>query len=181
MNFTTLFSTMSRTKPAALGLLVLAALLPGQAHRTPDLPAGSEALAVPAGHTVAFRTFAAGVQIYRCDPTTLRWTFVAPYALLYANARHDAVVGVHFGGPTWVTASGSTVVGRAIAASIVDPTAIPWLLIEAIESEGPGVLAATTFVQRVHTAGGLPPARVGDPGEIALVPYTAMYFFYRAR
>lgn len=181
MDFTTLLPTSARTRLVACTLLAFAAVLPGQAHRTPVLPAGSEALAVPAGHTVAFRTFAAGVQIYRCDPTTLRWTFVAPYAQLYANARHDAVVGVHFGGPTWVTASGSTVVGRAIAASIVDPTAIPWLLLEAIESEGPGVLASTTYVQRVHTAGGLPPARVGDPGEIALVPYTAEYFFYRAR
>ncbi len=179
-HLTALFrSSMLRAKLAALTLLALAAAAPAQS--TPSLPPGSEVLQVPAGHVATFRTFARGVQVYRCDPATLQWTFSHPYALLYANEACTALVGLHTGGPTWMTFSGSTVVGQVLASSSVDPTAIPWLLLEARSAEGPGVLANTTFIQRVNTVGGLRPASPGNPGQIALIPYTAEYVFYRAK
>jgi hypothetical protein len=38
-----------------------------------------------------------------------------------------------------------------------------------------------TYVQRVNTAGGLPPAAPGSfVGEEKHVPYTTEYYFYRA-
>jgi hypothetical protein len=44
----------------------------------------------------------------------------------------------------------------------------------------------TTFVQRLNTSGGVAPApstgctQSTDVGKMALVPYTADYFFYKA-
>ena len=95
--------------------------------------------------------------------------------------------------PTWQhSIDSSRVWGRAIASSndpsVVEPGAIPWLLLEATGvASGPGgglFLAQTAFIQRVHTSGGIAPA-IGcslttDVGAIALVRYRADYFFYRA-
>lgn len=167
-----------RARLAALVLPLLAAALPAQG-RAPTLPAGSEHLQVPAGNIATFRTYAIGVQVYRCDPLTLQWTLAYPYAQMYADPGFHGWVGIHTGGPTWTTIAGSSVVGERVEQSTVDPTAIPWLLLRAVSTEGHGPLAATTFIQRVNTVGGRAPSHVGIPGEIALVPYTAEYFFYR--
>ena len=44
-------------------------------------------------------------------------------------------------------------------------------------------LSATTFIQRINTAGGVPPttgcASAGDVGNEAFMPYTADYVFYK--
>ena len=38
-----------------------------------------------------------------------------------------------------------------------------------------------TFIQRVNTVGGNAPTEPGDfPDQVARVPYTTEYFFYRA-
>ena len=72
-------------------------------------------------------------------------------------------------------------VGSRLAGSTVDSSAIPWLLLQAKTAEGPSIFALTTYVQRVNTAGGLAPAAAGtSAGQVARVPYTAQYVFYRA-
>ena len=43
----------------------------------------------------------------------------------------------------------------------VDPNAIPWLRLHAVSTEGPGIFADTTFIQRVNTTGGKAPAADG--------------------
>jgi hypothetical protein len=49
-----------------------------------------------------------------------------------------------------------------------------------LSTEGPGVFADTTFIQRVNTIGGKSPKANGAfIGQVARVPYTADYFFYR--
>jgi hypothetical protein len=49
-----------------------------------------------------------------------------------------------------------------------------------VDPEGPGVFAVTTFIQRVNTSGGKAPLTPGSfVGQVARVPYTADYFFYR--
>ena len=76
------------------------------------------------------------------------------------------------------------VVGARVAAATVDPTAIPWLLLSAKSTAGPGIFADVTYVQRVNTAGGLAPTTDCDAdhlGQAVPVPYTAEYFFYRAK
>jgi len=51
---------------------------------------------------------------------------------------------------------------------------------QAVTTEGPGIFADTTFIQRVNTVGGKAPSADGAfVGQVARVPYTADYFFYR--
>ena len=140
----------------------------------PDVPGD---IAVPAGNDLALVAHAVGVQIYACDGTA--WTLVAPRANLYNNG--GKLIATHFAGPTWQATDGSTVVGKKLKGVNVDPTAIDWLLLSATSS-GPGRLAGTTYVQRIHTAGGVPPAAstCTAPGIQAEVPYTADYVFWKA-
>jgi hypothetical protein len=127
---------------------------------------------------LTFHAYAAGVQIYRWSGTS--WDFVAPRAILYADAQGSAVVGSHYAGPTWASVSGSTVVGSVAKRCTPNPNAIPWLLLDGTSSAGPGVLQGVTQIQRVNTVGGVAPSTAGNVvGEIAEVPYTAEYFFYR--
>jgi hypothetical protein len=66
--------------------------------------------------------------------------------------------------------------------------AIPWLLLQVVGAQpgptGGDRLTETTFIQRVHTSGGVAPStgcvEVTDVGQRAFVPYTADYFFYEA-
>jgi hypothetical protein len=168
----------------AVALLMLACISqlraePGQDNRAPDLSTNCASIAVPDGNKVASHVYAVGVQIYRWNGSA--WVFVAPAAVLYANADYDGQVGTHYIGPTWESNSGSKVVGARLAGCTPDPTAIPWLLLQAVTSDGPGVFHRVTYIQRVSTVGGLAPATPGSAvGEEAQVPYTAEYFFYRA-
>src|SRR5262249_47684332 len=101
-------------------------------------------------------------------------------AVLFADAGDNGAVGTHYAGPTWETNSSSKVVGMVLERCTPDPDAIPWLLLEAVFDEGPGILARVTFIQRVNTLGGKAPTDPGNvPGELARVPYAAEYFFYR--
>jgi uncharacterized protein DUF3455 len=160
-----------------VALVASAGAEPGNDNRAPDL-GDCEDLAVPAGHKVSSHVYAEGVQIYRWNGTS--WSFVAPEALLYADTDGNGVVGIHYGGPTWESNSGSKVVGSVLERCTPDPDAIPWLLLKAVSSEGPGAFHRVTYIQRVNTAGGLAPSEPGDVvGEIARVPYTTEYFFYR--
>jgi hypothetical protein len=172
-------------------LLSLASSGIANAHtdqRAPDVPA---TLQVPEGNKVSFHAYATGVQIYTAsysptDPTKLVWTFTAPEALLFDS--DGVIVGIHYAyaGPTrpaWASDSGSMVVAmRTVPPVTVDPNAIPWLRLDMVQAEGPGIFKRTTFIQRVNTTGGLapstPPAYLG---EEARVPYTAEYFFFRAK
>jgi hypothetical protein len=172
-----------KSTSVVLSLLALALVSRAQAtdNRAPDVPA---ALAVPDGNKVHFHAYGVGVQIYAWNATTSKWVFQAPEATLFDSDGN--VVGTHFldvalGLPEWESDSGSTVVGKRIAAATVDATAIPWLLLLAVQTSGPGIFAPTTYVQRVNTVGGLAPAAPGTTdGQVARVAYAAEYFFFRA-
>ena len=151
----------------------------GVDQRSPDVPAN---LKVPDGNKVEFHVYAVGVQIYvwTVTGTGSSWVFQAPEAVLSASPE-GGTVGRHYAGPTWESNSGSKVVGKRLAGSTVDPKAIPWLLLQAKTTQGPGVFARTTYIQRVNTTGGLAPSTPGtSDGEVARVSYTAEYYFYRA-
>jgi hypothetical protein len=143
-----------------------------------DLPSPlCNSLQAPEGNVLKFHAYATGVQIYKWNGTA--WAFVAPNATLYADAGHHSVVGTHYTGPTWESNSGSNVVGRRIAACTPETTAIPWLLLKAVSSDGPGVFDGVTYVQRLSTVGGTAPIEPGTfTGQEADVPYTAEYYFY---
>lgn len=153
----------------------------GQDNRAPDVPA---ALQVPDGNKVSFHAYAVGVQIYSAtnlptDPTQLVWVFRAPEAVLLADEEGNGEIGIHYAGPTWESQSGSKVVGRVLTNAPAANT-IPWLLLEARSTEGPGIFERTTFIQRVNTTGGRAPATApAQAGQEARVQYTAEYYFYR--
>src|SRR5205814_7844528 len=164
-----------RAHALALALCVIA--VAARADRTPEVPAGLQVLE---GNKVEFHAYAVGVQIYQWNGTA--WVFVAPEAVLFANAGANGEVAIRYAGPTWESNSGSKVVGARVAGATVDPTAIPWLLLQAKTTEGPGIFARTTYIQRVNTTGGIAPATAGSSvGQQERVPYTAEYYFYRAQ
>lgn len=143
----------------------------------PDLDACPN-LSAPAGSKVAFHTYAAGVQIYRWNGSS--WDFLFPDATLYRDNGENGAIGIHYAGPTWESNSGSRVIGSVADRCTPDPNAIPWLSLKTVFTEGPGIFERITFIQRVNTSGGKAPSFAGTvPGEVAQVPYTAEYFFYR--
>jgi hypothetical protein len=65
----------------------------------------------------------------------------------------------------------------------VDSDAIPWLLLMAASTEGPGIFSRVSYIQRVNTTGGLTPTTecsAENEGEEVGIPYTAVYYFYRS-
>jgi Protein of unknown function (DUF3455) len=176
----TIRSASCTTTLGVLALIGFASLIAaGLANDDPVLPVGCEHLQVPDGNVLSFHTFATGVQIYRWNAAANRWDFLGPEATLYADASLTSVVGTHYAGPTWESNSGSKVVGTLVDSCPADPTAIRWLKLAAVTSNGPGVFNKTTFIQRVNTTGGLIPTSPGTPDEIVEVPYTAEYYFYK--
>ena len=172
---------------AALGSALLALSLPAHADHSSRPPEVPTDLKVPAGNKLSLHVFADGVQIYTAtpsptDPTKFVWTFNAPEADLFKDDEFEHLVGTHYAGPTWESRNGSKVVAARTAGVIVDPTAIPWLLLEAVSTSRRGIFKHTTFIQRLNTTGGLAPSEPPtEAGQEASVPYTAEYFFYRAK
>lgn len=149
----------------------------------PEVP---QALRPPAGQVAFVEALASGVQIYECaakadQPSAFEWTFRAPEAALVDRAGRS--IGKHYAGPTWESVDGSTVVGDVIARDPgPDKSAIPWLLLTAKSTSGSGVFSQTRNIQRLQTVGGIAPAQActaANAKQMARVPYTATYYFYR--
>ena len=66
-------------------------------------------------------------------------------------------------------------------AAAPQPDAIPWLLLTATQTTGDGVLGRVRSVQRTDTKGGTPPAGACSSGQTVKVPYSAVYWFSRAK
>ena len=135
-------------------------------------------LRAPAGSKLAFRAYAKGVQIYSWNGTS--WSFVAPSAVLSADAAGNSTVATHYAGPTWESNSGSKVVGTLLDRCVADAGSIPWLSLTAVATDSTGVFRRVNFIQRVNTVGGVAPSVPGVTGDTARVPYTSEYLFYRA-
>ena len=127
----------------------------------------------PAGHEIAFRFEATGVQIYDCTGGT--WVFRAPEATLFNEGGKPR--GSHYAGPTWESTGGRVTAVREGGVPI-DPTAIPWLLLRAVSWTGRGKMTDVTYIQRLNTTGGLAPSSGCDAGAEARVDYTATYVFF---
>ena len=152
--------------------------------KPPVVPAQLEP---PAGSTLMLRYRATGTQIYTCKATpgaatAFAWTFKAPQANLFDEACAPA--GTHFAGPTWKSSADDSAVVGMKAAEAPAPTAgaIAWLLLKASSTAGKGVMNAVVAVQRVDTAGGVPPAdgcSAAVAGSETSIPYSAVYYFYK--
>jgi hypothetical protein len=187
-------------RPATLFPLALAVAFtvsqPLPAHAddvtAPPVPAG---LQVPAGNQAFLEGAAIGTQDYICLPSGsgTAWTFFGPQATLFNE--HDQQIITHFLSPnpfengtprvTWQDSEDTSKIwGLTIASVVVDPTAIPWLLVQVVGAEngptGGDKLSETTYVQRLNTVGGVAPSTSCTVGMMSLVPYSADYFFYKA-
>jgi hypothetical protein len=152
---------------------------------------------------------ATGTQNYICLPSGTGFKFVlfTPEATLFKD--NDKQIITHYFSPnlspippevadtiraTWQDQDTSTVWAKVLASAtfstdpdFVAPDAIAWLLLPVVGAQdgptGGHTLTATTFVQRLNTAGGLAPSTgcssSTDVGTQAFVPYTADYFFYK--
>jgi hypothetical protein len=183
-------------RPAAFFPIALAVAFtvsqPPPAHADhvtpPAVPAG---LQVPAGNQAFREGDAIGTQDYICLPSG--WTFFGPQATLFNE--HDKQIITHFLSPnpfengtprvTWQDSEDTSKVwGMTIASVVVDPGAIPWLLVQVVGAQdgptGGDELSETTYIQRLNTVGGIAPTTACTVGMMALVPYSAEYFFYKA-
>jgi len=131
-----------------------------------------------------------GVQIYRCtaqtttQPITFQWVFKEPEATLI-DPTTGQQLGKHTAGPTWAWKDGSALVGKVLQkSSAPDAAAIPWLLLEAHSTGGPGVLSGITLIRRSETQAGISPTTGCDAqhqDNLIRVPYRATYTFYTAQ
>jgi hypothetical protein len=176
-------------RPHVNGLALWSAILvaAGCASRPaiipPEVPAQ---LRAPADQSVYLETLASGVQIYECaakagQPSSFEWVFRAPEAAL--ADRSGRSIGKHYAGPTWESVDGSTVVGEVKSRDAgPDQSAIPWLLLTGKSPAGAGIFSRAKSIQRIRTVGGVAPSEPCSPAnakQIARVPYTATYIFYR--
>jgi hypothetical protein len=179
---------VDRRAVAAVAAVLAALPLAQVADAKPSEPDVPPTIDVRAGNKLFLVGHAVGVQIYSCNATAggFSWGLVAPRADLYDDT--GKLVMTHYGGPTWEARDGSKVVGRRVDQANVDPTAIPWLLLEAAStSAGPDGdrLVRTSFIQRIATTGGLAPAaadcNASTAGAVREVPYTADYYFWKTK
>jgi hypothetical protein len=137
---------------------------------------------VPAGNTAILFLHAKGEQIYQClfNKDAYLWQLQAPDAKLFdADGK---LVGSHAAGPIWDYRDGSQARGRVIA-KINNPSnsSIDWLLIEIVGHKGKGILAKTSYINRINTEGGLPPSsgcEANHLGSEKHISYSADYVFY---
>ena len=177
-----LFATAAAVVAATAGC----ATAPPPAIAVPaDVPA---ALRAPAGQEPFLQVHATGVQVYECAvkadaPGGWAWQFRGPEATLTDAA--GKTVGRHFGGPSWASNDGATVVGQVSAsAPAPDKGDIPWLLLAIKSRDGVGLLARTASVQRLDTEGGVAPSSAcgaANAKQVERVGYTATYVFWRAK
>ena len=145
----------------------------------------------PSGSGVKFVLFTPQATLFNDDGKQLTTHFFSPNPF---EANTDpTVVGDRMIRATWQHSRDTSTVwgGRAIPSTdpnFVAKDAIPWLLLPmAGVQEGPtggDTLTKTTFIQRVHTSGGVAPSEgctsLAEIGNQAFVPYEADYFFYKA-
>lgn len=164
--------------------LVLAAILSvAAAPAIAQNPTQDPTIPPPTQHPILTLT-GKGVQIYECRlvTNTPQWVFQAPDASLFDAS--GAKVGVHGAGPSWRYFDHSAVKGEVVAKSTPQSTAIPWLLLKAVNEDESGIMAKVEFIRRSDTHGGIAPATGCDAkhlSTVSRVPYTATYTFYSAK
>jgi Protein of unknown function (DUF3455) len=138
---------------------------------------------MPADSSLIKTVHAKGEQIYLCksESGTYVWKWQAPNAELF-DVESQAHVGTHGAGPSWKYNDGSSVKAKMIQKiDSPDKGSVPWLLLEATEHGGQGLLTQTRYILRINTQGGIQPTSGCDMNHLgaeAKVVYSADYSFY---
>ncbi len=172
----------------------------------PPVPANIQ---VPAGNKAFLVGHAVGTQDYVCLPSAssasgFAFVLFTPEATLFGDDDKEVITHDFSPNPfedgtiraTWQDSrDSSTVWGKVVTGdastdpNFVAPGAVAWLKVTVSGAEdgptGGDKLTATTFIQRLNTAGGVAPstgcASLADVGRQAFMPYTADYVFYKDR
>jgi hypothetical protein len=181
-----------------IGLAVGAALLTACASGGPPAATGASdkaaavtapslglfsSIKAPSDREPVLRLAARGAQVFRCEKRDGQgaWVFRQPDAeLVDASGK---VVGRHGANFTFEHVDGSRLVATIAAYDDAPkPTDLKWLLFTT-KSFGKGAFDGVTHVQRVNTAGGIPPSScdVAHAGRVLRVDFTSDFVFYRAR
>lgn len=137
----------------------------------------------PADREPVITLAARGVQIFRCEKqgSALNWAFRQPDAELIDSS--GKTVGRHGASFSFEHGDGSRLLSTVVAYDEAsNPTDLRWLLLTT-RSFGKGVFEGVTHVQRVNTAGGMPPAKceTAQLGQLLRVDFKADFVFYRLR
>jgi hypothetical protein len=188
------------------GVLVLMGVTPSRAHAgdqvtRPVVPTNIEPGATYKPFLVAH---AIGTQNYICapaaTPTGLDWLFIGPQATLFDEDFEQILTHFQSKNPfqgdvlhaTWQHSRDTSAVWAkrfdgSSDSHYVAPGAIEWLLLEVTGAQagptGGDKLAATKYIQRVNTVGGVKPlaaeCTVSTMNTRKLVFYEADYYFYK--
>jgi hypothetical protein len=150
-------------------------------------------ICVPSGTSVRFVLFTPQATLFDEDGEQLTTHYFSPNP---EEVNTDPkVLSEHTIRAAWQDSrDSSTVWGRAKPENVsndpnyVEPGAIPWLLVTIVgRQDGPNGgdrLSETTFIQRLNTHGGSAPSTgcntLADLGNMAFVPYTTDYYFYKS-
>ena len=137
----------------------------------------------PSDQQPVLQLTAQGVQIFRCEKrdAALVWSFRQPEAELF-DAGGKAV-GKHGASFSFEHVDGSRLVATIVANDEApQSTDLRWLLMTT-RSYNRGAFERVSYVQRVNTKGGQPPARcdTAQSGQLLRVDFTADFIFYRPR
>ncbi len=121
-----------------------------------------------------------------------QFQIITHFQSINENPKPGVIVPLS-GNATWQSSLDSSRVWAVKVAGIdagTDPSSCPnggsiqCLLLQSVGNKkgptGGNLLANTTFIQRLNTAGGAVPTTACTVGQTQLVPYTADYFFFRA-
>ena len=138
---------------------------------------------VPDDREPVLKLAARGAQVFRCEKRDGQgaWMFRQPDAELLDAA--GKVVGRHGANFSFEHVDGSRLVATIAAHDEAPkPTDLRWLLMTT-RSFGKGAFEGVTHVQRINTAGGMPPAScdVAHAGRILRIDFTSDFLFYRPR
>jgi hypothetical protein len=182
-----------KSRTVAVSVAVLAtSVLAACGSMSPAAPSYSQSslpatVQVPSGNKVALETMAEGKILYECRVKAgaagqHEWVFVGPDAKLMT--RNGMSAGKYYGPPaTWESNDGSKLTATQVAVAPNVAGAIPLQLVKGNPATGMGAMQGVTYIQRVNTKGGVPPATpcaAGNIGDKTMVPYTADYIFYKA-
>jgi len=137
--------------------------------------------APPEASVEVLRLRGQGSQIFRCESqaAAMRWVYRLPEAELRDGQGKLAVR--HGANLSFEHVDGSRVFGE-IVDHVPSPNddALPWLLLKT-RAYGIGALSDITYVERINTAGGMPPAScdAAQLNQVLRVPFSADFVFFR--
>jgi hypothetical protein len=166
------------TTPSATGPAVGGARAPVVA--APSLGFFSK-IKVPGDHEPVLKLTARGAQVFRCEKRDGAgvWVFRQPDAELVDES--GKAVGRHGANFSFEHVDGSRLVATITAYDDAPKaTDLRWLLLTT-RSFGKGAFDGVTHVQRINTAGGMPPASCDatQTGKVARIDFSSDFVFYR--